>query len=67
MAGGVLGYLCTVFVNAASTDVLQLVAVPYLPILEAAILSIAACILATAIPLRAIARMNIVESIEAIE
>ena len=67
IVGGILGYICTIFVNAATTDSLQFVAVPYLSILEAAIISIAACLLATAIPLRSIARMNIVESIETVE
>lgn len=65
--GGVLGYICTVFVNAAATDSLQFIAVPYLPILEAAVISIAACLFATAVPLRSIAKMNIVECIETTE
>lgn len=67
VTGGVLGYFCAVFVNAASADTLELVAIPFVPILEAAMLSIAACLLATAVPLRAVARMNIVEAIEAID
>lgn len=62
--GGILGYICTVFVNAAATDHLQLVAVAYVPLLEAAGISVAACLLATAVPLRSIAKMNIVESME---
>lgn len=65
--GGVLGYLCTIVVDAAATDSLQLIAIPWLPILEAAVISILACLLATAVPLRAIAGMNIVESIEGVE
>lgn len=65
--GSVLGYVCTVFINAATTDRLQLTAIPYLPILEAAVISIAACLLATAVPLRSIAKMNIVECIETTE
>lgn len=67
IVGGVLGYICTVFVNAATTDSLQFVSIPYLSIIEAALISIAACLLATAIPLRSIAKMNIVESIETVE
>lgn len=67
IVGGILGYICTIFVNAATTDSVQFVAVPYLYILQAAIISIGACLLATAIPLRSIARMNIVESIETVE
>lgn len=65
--GAALGYLCVVFIGAADTDALQLVAVPFGAIGQAAALSVAACLLATAVPLRAIARMNIVESIEAVE
>lgn len=65
--GGVLGYICTIFVNAGASDTLQLVAVPYLTIMEAAFLSVAACLLATAVPLRSISKMSIVESIETVE
>jgi len=65
--GGVAGYICTVFVNAATTDMLQFTAVPYLSIFEAATISIVVCLLATAIPLRSIARMEIVTSIETVE
>lgn len=65
--GAVLGYVCCIFVGAARTDALQLVAVPVMAIMEAAVVSVAACLLATAIPLRAIAKMNIVESIENVE
>ena len=62
--GAVLGYVCCIFVGAAKTDTLQLVTVHVMAIIEAAVVSIAACLLATAIPLRSIAKMNIVESIE---
>lgn len=65
--GSVAGYICTVFIDAAATDTIQLVAVPIIPIMEAAVVSIAACLLATCIPLKKIARMSIVESIETIE
>lgn len=65
--GAAAGYVCDIFVGAASTDTLRLVAFPLLPVLEAAAVSIAACLLATAIPLRSISKMNIVESIEAVE
>ncbi len=64
--GGVFGYICTIFVNAAIMDNLQLAAVPFASILEAAAISIAACLLATAIPLRFIAKMNIVDAIETV-
>ena len=65
--GAVSGYICCIFIGAAQTDALQLVAVPAAAIAEAAVISIAACLLATAIPLRSIARMNIVDSIETVE
>ena len=52
---------------AAQTDTLQLVAVPVAAIGEAALVSVAACLLATAIPLRKISRMSIVEAIEGVE
>ena len=63
----VLGYICCVFVNAAQTDTLQLVSVPAAAITEAAAISVLACLLATAVPLRKIAKMSIVEAIETIE
>ena len=65
--GGILGYICTVFINAAATNSLQFVSIPYLSMMEASLISIAACLLATAIPLHSIANMNIVESIETVE
>lgn len=65
--GSIAGYICTVFAEAAATDVVQPVAVPVVPIIEAAVLSIGACILATCIPLRRISRMSIVDSIEKVE
>ena len=65
--GGIAGYICTIFISAATTDTIRLVPIPILPIAEAAILSIAACLLATYIPLKKIARIDIVESIEAVE
>lgn len=65
VAGGAAGYLCTIFVNAAATADLQPVSVPYRSILEASIISVIACLLATAVPLCSIAKMDIVMSIEA--
>ena len=67
LIGAVLGYICCIFIGAAQTDALRLVAVPVRSIAEAAVISIAACLLATAVPLRSIARMNIVDSIETVE
>ncbi len=65
--GGIAGYLCTISVEAATTDTLRLVAVPVVPTLEASGLAIAACLLASCVPLRKIRRMSIVGSIGAVE
>jgi len=65
--GSLAGYVCTVFVSAAATNVVALTAVPIMSILEATILSILACLIATCIPLKKIADMSIVESIETVE
>ena len=65
--GSVLGYVCTIFIEAATSDTIQLVAIPILPILEATLLAVGACLLATAIPLRKISKMSIVDSIETVE
>ncbi len=63
--GSAAGYLCTVFVESAGNGAIQLAVPPWVAMMEAAVLSIAACLLATAVPLRRIAKMSIVESIEA--
>ena len=64
--GAVLGYICTFLVGAAATDSLELMAFPVIPVLEAAAVSVAACLAATAIPLRAVGKMSIVDSIETV-
>ena len=63
--GAVSGYICTIFIQAAATDSLQLAPVPIVPILEVACVSVIACIAATALPLRTIARMSVVEAVDA--
>ena len=65
--GCIAGYGCTVLVEAAATDELSLVFPPLIPMAEAVVLSLAACLLATAVPLRKIAKLSIVDSIEAVE
>lgn len=65
--GGICGYLCTIFIAAADTDTLRLTAVPAAAILEAAVVSVAVCLAATAIPLHGIEKMSIVDSIETVE
>lgn len=65
--GSVCGYVCTIFVEAARNDSLRLGAFPAVPVLEAAVVSVAACLIATAVPLRGIGKMSVVESIESVE
>ena len=65
--GAVCGYICTIFVESAANDGLQVSVFPIVSVLEAAVVSVAACLIATAIPLRTIGRMSIVESIETVE
>ncbi|MEA4933815.1 MAG: FtsX-like permease family protein, partial [Lawsonibacter sp.] len=65
--GAVSGYICTIFVNAAATNQISLTAFPTLPILQAAMVSIGACLIATCLPLRRIAKFSIVDSIETVE
>lgn len=67
VGGGVLGYLCTVVISAAANDAMQLTAVPIAAIGQASAVSIAACLLATAVPLRGAKRRSIVESIRSVE
>lgn len=42
--GGVAGYICTMFIDAAQTGTLSIVPVPVVPILEAAVLAVLACL-----------------------
>lgn len=65
--GAAAGTLCTAFIQAAVSGTFTAPAIPVLPILEAVSLSILACLAATALPLKQIARMNIVDSIETVE
>lgn len=65
--GGLLGYICSVFIEATVNNTLQFGTVPIVSILEAATVSVAACLAATAIPLRSIAKADIVKSIVAID
>ena len=67
LIGGLYGYLCSVFIEAAVNNTLNFGAVPIISILEAAAVSILACLAATAIPLRSIAKADIVKSITAVE
>lgn len=61
--GSLAGYCSTMIVEAAVSNKITLVPMPIVPILEAALLSVTACLLATAIPLWRISRLNIVEAV----
>ncbi len=65
--GAAAGYGCTLLVDAGTTGELSLLPFPLLPALEAAGFSAAACLMATALPLRKLAGLNIVEAIHAVE
>lgn len=65
--GSISGYICTILIQAATKDSLELIAVPVIPILQAAVFSIGACLLATCIPFQKISKMRIVDSIQAID
>jgi predicted lysophospholipase L1 biosynthesis ABC-type transport system permease subunit len=67
VVGGLLGYICSVFIEAAANNTLQFDTVPIIAILEAAVISVVACLAATAVPLRSIAKADIVKSIITIE
>lgn len=61
--GGIAGYLCTVLFDAASSGIFRLTAAPIPLILQAALLAVAVCLLATGIPLKRVSRLGIVESL----
>jgi ABC-type antimicrobial peptide transport system permease subunit len=65
--GAVAGYLCAIFIGAAITEKLKFVTFPIIAILQAAVASIVACLIATLIPLGKISKMSIVNSIENVE
>ncbi len=65
--GAITGYICTVFIGAAAIEKLAFAAVPIIPIVQATFISVIACLIATCIPLSQIAKMSIVNSIEAVE
>ena len=65
--GSIAGYICTIIIAAATIDQLKLVALPSMTIFQVAFVSIAACLIATFIPLRQIAKMSIVDSIDIVE
>ncbi len=66
-AGSVTGYIGLLFVEAGGSGALQWIPLPVLPIMEAALLAVGACLLATCVPLGRIGRMRIVEAVESME
>jgi ABC-type antimicrobial peptide transport system permease subunit len=65
--GAVCGYICTIFANSAATNQISLTAFPIIPIFQATAVSIVACLIATCFPLRRIAKLSIVDSIDTVE
>lgn len=66
LLGSVAGYLCSILVEAAASDTLTFVSVPVTAILEAAVISVVSCLLATAVPLRRISKLSIVEAVDTV-
>ena len=67
LIGSILGYFCSVLTEAATSDSLAFIPVPMIPMTEAAVFSVAACLLATVIPLWRISKLSIVEAVGAAE
>ena len=67
VTGSIGGYLCSILTETAAAGELMFAPIPAVPILEAAAACVAACLLATAAPLKRIAKMGIVEAIGAVE
>jgi len=66
ISGSIAGYIISVFMNNAATGQMVFSNLPLMPILAGSVLSIAVCLIATAIPLGKIKKMTIVESIDII-
>lgn len=66
-AGAIAGYICTIMAEAAVTDKIALTAFPVSSVLQVSAMSVAACLLATCLPLGGIAKRSIVEAIEIVE
>ena len=62
LIGGILGYICSLFINTAADNIVQAMVMPLITIAEAAIFSVLACLLATSIPLRRISKTDIILS-----
>lgn len=67
LIGSISGYFCSVLAEAAASNTLTFIPVPIIPMTEAAIFSVTACLFATVIPLWRISKLSIVEAVGAIE
>lgn len=65
--GGLVGYLCLIFVEAGMVNEIRLVAFPVGAMIEVSLVSVGTCLAATQIPLRKMGRMDIVEGIEVVD
>ncbi|HBG0497431.1 TPA: ABC transporter permease [Clostridioides difficile] len=62
--GSIAGYASTVIINMATIEKLDFTNIPITSILQATIISVLACIIATLIPLRKVKKMNIIDCID---
>lgn len=63
LIGGILGYICSLFINTAADNIVQAMVMPLITVAEAAIFSVLVCLLATSIPLRRISKTDIISAI----
>lgn len=63
LIGGILGYICSLFINTAADNIVQAMVMPLITVAESAIFSVLACLLATSIPLRRISKTDIISAI----
>ncbi len=62
--GSIAGYVSSIIINMATIEKLDFTNIPITSILQATIISILACIIATLIPLRKVKKMNIIDCID---
>lgn len=62
--GSIAGYASAIIINMATIEKLNFTNIPITSILQATIISVFACIIATLIPLRKVKKMNIIDCID---
>ncbi|HBG4018907.1 ABC transporter permease [Clostridioides difficile] len=62
--GSIAGYTSAIIINMATIEKLDFTNIPITSILQATIISVLACIIATLIPLRKVKKMNIIDCID---